>query len=505
MKKLKIVWKRFLLWIGAAAVALPLAACRQTTDPAILAQKNTEQIIELAVADDTETVDAPSGTPLAEQLDAPERLSEQLTGADSKLTVTIDAPVVVPECDMPIVRVEPAEFTQEQVTNVFQAFCGDTPMFLESDVMTKSEIEQSIAIHRENLNDETLQQADRDLEEQVIAELQKAYLTAPETNERTQTDGTLQTIFQTIGRQLIGHLELNATSEDHALNVTVVNDSDNDETIWNIQYDENGNITSANSMGVSRNAYILLTNSAELTTDGLMLLTNRVQRGDPLPAETQGDFSLTPDEAIDCAESWLQKIGVSDYMAVTDVFLETGIDGNGDSSCYYAVFCTRTVDGCPCAYLHNYFGSEPDGTPGIGDDFTFWGYENMLLEITENGVVLMNWAAPLQLLETVNPSATLKPFSEIKEIADKILPMLYEDKARYESVSSAEVTVDRITLSLQRVTDQDQFDQGLLVPVWNFLGTWSYQSTNGDVDALSGSLLSVNAIDGSVIDVGLGY
>ena len=112
MKKLKGIWKRFLVWIGAVAVALSLAACRQTTDPTVLAQKNTEQIIELAVAGDTGTVDTSSGTSLAEQLDTPERLSEQLTGADGKLTVTIDAPVVVPECDMPIVRVEPAEFTQ---------------------------------------------------------------------------------------------------------------------------------------------------------------------------------------------------------------------------------------------------------------------------------------------------------------------------------------------------------------------------------------------------------
>jgi hypothetical protein len=93
--------------------------------------------------------------PLSEQLGAPERYAAKLTGAGGKLTISIDAPVVLPQGDLPILRVQAAEFTQEQVTKAFSTLCGDTPMHLNSDVMTKSEIEAAIAAHEKNLEDES--------------------------------------------------------------------------------------------------------------------------------------------------------------------------------------------------------------------------------------------------------------------------------------------------------------------------------------------------------------
>jgi hypothetical protein len=56
---------------------------------------------------------------------------------------------------------------------------------------------------------------------------------------------------------------------------------------------------------------------------------------------------------------------------------------------------------------------------------------------------------------------------------------------------------------------KDNPDHLMLVPVWDFLGTRIWKDTNSGKDVSSGnvnlSFLTINAIDGSVIDRNLGY
>ena len=66
-----------------------------------------------------------------------------------------------------------------------------------------------------------------------------------------------------------------------------------------------------------------------------------------------------------------------------------------------------------------------------------------------------------------------------------------------------------ITLSLQRINEEDNVGYGLLVPVWNFWGYRSYVSvydhewyTDNHFDGWKGAwpILTINAITGAVID-----
>ena len=75
-------------------------------------------------------------------------------------------------------------------------------------------------------------------------------------------------------------------------------------------------------------------------------------------------------------------------------------------------------------------------------------------------------------------------------------------------MESIAIAIDRVELSLQRIAEQDNFSAGLLVPVWNFYGTCS-ETAGGRHDRYTntnrGSFLSINAVDGSVIDLNKGY
>ena len=82
---------------------------------------------------------------------------------------------------------------------------------------------------------------------------------------------------------------------------------------------------------------------------------------------------------------------------------------------------------------------------------------------------------------------------------------MYEDINTYRAVT---IDVTHASLSLQRIMERDSYTTGLLVPVWNFYGTITYEQTDGEpLDLQSGHtpLISINAIDGSVVDVDKGY
>ena len=75
-----------------------------------------------------------------------------------------------------------------------------------------------------------------------------------------------------------------------------------------------------------------------------------------------------------------------------------------------------------------------------------------------------------------------------------------------EDASDENVTIDvsAVKLRYTRISEKDSFDTGLLVPVWDFIGTKTDQYGNGN-DVRGAVLMSINAIDGSVIDRNLGY
>lgn len=58
-------------------------------------------------------------------------------------------------------------------------------------------------------------------------------------------------------------------------------------------------------------------------------------------------------------------------------------------------------------------------------------------------------------------------------------------------------------LGLMRIKERNSKDTGLIIPVWDFMGTYTAEGILFDDDYIS--LLTINAIDGSIVDRGLGY
>ena len=111
-----------------------------------------------------------------------------------------------------------------------------------------------------------------------------------------------------------------------------------------------------------------------------------------------------------------------------------------------------------------------------------------------------DYHAPLEITETVVEGAALKTFEDVKSTFEKMLPVTLA-----QTEESRIAAIDRVRLSYSRISEKDSFDTGLIVPVWSFEGRATAYSEGYPVYEQSGTLLAVNAIDGSVIDADLGY
>jgi len=74
---------------------------------------------------------------------------------------------------------------------------------------------------------------------------------------------------------------------------------------------------------------------------------------------------------------------------------------------------------------------------------------------------------------------------------------------------SATIQVKQVKLGLSRVTERDVRGEGLLIPVWDFIGDVVMTYDNGgqsqQMKLDDWNLLTVNAVNGDVIDRTLGY
>lgn len=99
----------------------------------------------------------------------------------------------------------------------------------------------------------------------------------------------------------------------------------------------------------------------------------------------------------------------------------------------------------------------------------------------------------------------LLPFEQISEIAFALLPLKYASFERDHI--AVNLYVNELQLGYMFVMSRNQPEYYELIPVWDFYGYEVYESRNGKTvyeDAYT-SLLTINAIDGTVIDRAYGY
>ena len=157
---------------------------------------------------------------------------------------------------------------------------------------------------------------------------------------------------------------------------------------------------------------------------------------------------------------------------------------------------TRTVEGVTVAWTNR----ECQAYDNFQDTYNRKiPYETITVIIDQDdGAVWLQWNAPHTIDIASGQAAALLPFDQIMAVATQLLPLKYqygEINLAYRNQEANRLAVGRITLSYSRVQDRNNPTGFLMVPVWDFF----------NAEDPAESFLTINAVDGTVIDREFGY
>ena len=416
----------------------------------------------------------------------PEKFTGDWTGQEGKLTIHADAQVVAElGTALPTATVEPREFTQEDVDNLLKVLLKGEPLY--GYTQTKQECQDSIDYANSDKwhgDPDAPEQTPEELEERrqgIIAYYTEKMKTAPE--EKPVIHGFYDSDEPN---------EVSGTATVDGIKWCV--------SIWNNLGDFFTNASIIREDYKYRDYDIPLPDASK---------EEAVAEGNALMQELGFDNFVLVD-----AQQWSPQLPKDN--AVWRLYYAPSVSGFPVSGARQDI--TQTHDGTvyqDCQYW--YYAASEETNP----DTVAWELGNIYLDVGRDGILSFDWTAPSTKPVVRQAESTLLPFEEIASIADAMLPEVIVGPKetpltqldQYNGFETRmDVDITKVSLSLMRIRDKGSL-QGTIVPVWDFWGTsdwydaepnaYGYQEKGMNYEYQP--MLTLNAVDGTVVDRQLGY
>ena len=415
----------------------------------------------------------------------PEKFTGDWTGQEGKLTIHADAQVVAElGTALPTATVEPREFNQEDVDNLLKVFLKGEPLY--SHVQTKQELQG----HLDYINSPDWKSDPEKPSDPASLEARRKEL----------NDWYTAEIAKAPEEKPVIHGFYDSDEPNEVSGTATVNGIKWCVSIWN------------NLGGFFTNASIIREDYKYRDYDI------------PLPEASK-------EEAVAQGNALMQELGFDNFALVDAQQWSPQLPrDNGIWRLYYA----PTVNGFPIAGARQDITQTHDGT--VYQDCQYWYYaaseetnpdtvawqlENIYLDVGKDGILSFDWTAPSSQPVVQQAQSTLLPFEEIAAIADTMLPEVIVGPKetpltqldQYNGFDTRmDVDITKVSLSLMRIRDKGSL-QGTIVPVWDFWGTsdWydaepnAYGYQEKGINYEYRPMLTLNAVDGTVVDRQLGY
>ena len=416
-----------------------------------------------------------------------EHLTGDWTGVEALISVHADASVMAPEGIPHVYRVERGTFTQEEADALMSTLLEGSPL-IEYPLSSEAEIRSHIAHY------EAMARGD-----------------IPVDVDSPQGAEALPEYIQMWQEELDELLAAQASPVP--ISTEFITGDDGVDFIGGAAQLDNG---------IHR---LYIRNGSEYTD--VHLLFYREDFGDLMyihsfPASEDPDYAAkhhnlsddTKAKAETEAEALVQRLGLEDFVcsSVIPVFFDNHHSITSVSSAAepqftpgYELEFTRVYDGIP---LSN-GGFDGYSTPEDATWSGYWAYESFKVYMDESGLVGVYWVNPYKGIAPVENETAFLPFSQIAEIFSKMIMVVHDDlperNARTPQPTQMNINVDSVELRYARVTEKGNIQEGMLVPVWDFIGTTEYYK-NGQLDSSERSVvLTLSALTGNVIDREMGF
>ena len=406
---------------------------------------------------------------------------------DSGNHLIADAVMVHTDVDkLPVLSVAPKMFEGgDQLETITDIFCPDATVYDQGDQLTKSQLERSIMDVKEEMfrveNDMlpfegAKEPIPEDHKESFLSGLHAAIeyyeeqlKTAPDDSELKEASYQLVD-YGTDGQQS----NMLATANDASLSIDFVNGPP--ERIGSGFYFQSNKLMSENIA----------------TFDKFVI---------PDALEGDAEYIKSKVQIDQCVNA----MGIN-YMSLSAV-------SKGENS--YSFYYTRDFNGLQETYINDHIGTTITGVD-FGPMIYLWKPEYLWFEVQNGEIVKATWNNPSEIINVDNENVQTKPWEEIQEIFKNQMDFLMSPTPiKSDDPSTAtfflektDVHINRVELGLTKLLMKDSQDDYKLIPTWSFLGyqTSASRPTQEGLN-IGGEVcyLTINAIDGTVIDRGLMY
>lgn len=501
-----MLWRRKIkfqqcLAVGLCVVIIGVAAgCQKSPQSSIVVNKDLDKMIEQAENKEKK------GLALDQEYD-----TYKTTIEDKSLgvKVNVDAKVDVPKTDkMSLFRIKQQKFTQGQIDAVRKELLGDIPLY-DGAVLkkkTKKEIEEQIAALRSEMKQ-------FEHEDSVVRSFQKQIDKLEEEYQSATVEASMKNLKPNLKLETVTK-KYNEDPSDSFYSwlysfspegeiFNGITDGKNGKYsrlyVWNDEYYSNYLTFNTGTKGYER-AQVLSRTPDNISKSELI----------PLPGEKA---SISLEEAVEIADGFLKNTGINSEVSqfrfyegeLTTEQINMEKEEGGDRTSahvYYVLTYMRDINGVSITSSNLSKANYTEMGKGGDVDKMFWPTEKIEFRINDSGIVGFDYWAPLVVTETVVDNSTMKTFDEVCDIFEKMSVIVHASE-HY----NVQIDIDRIVLGYAQVSEPDSYSTGLLVPVWDFIGSVTRAASKDGIPRTEENIscLTINAIDGSIVDRELGY
>lgn len=507
--------------VGIWGIALLLAGCQPTTDVVIVTPKS-------AIAG-AKMVDEGTVGNVAEQVQAPKTCTLSMTNLQENLQMNVNADIIVPEADgIRLKKVETRVFDQKDMDHLKEKLLQGQSLWRRE--YTQEEKDTGIALTQDEIQKglerlEELQVEDRldrekegygqdleywESERNYWEELEKD---APE-NYRKKEVSTKVSYNRAEAERFVsedggygensnmvkGAVTVEGQDYDFILNNNWCSDN---KSIW-VQYKKTnfGDYGDYSDIYAAEAPYVTGTGNYDDAAAALMS-----DFAVPEEAETTGMYDTavqvkTPKEELKAkGDALVKTLGFEDMQVAAYTNCVRTVTPPVENQSGVGLVYTRVLDGIPVTYT-DYRYAYDEKQVNYAETFE--------LVYDDEGLVQMIWRNPARIYDMSDEYVFLLPFSDILKIFKEEALGVNEEESQDEGwVLQKRIQINEIRLGYMWVPDTATEMEGMLIPVWDFMGTqvmfWPGDEEKGtDSDWSENqspyqSFLTINAMDGSIV------
>lgn len=463
--------KRVFISLLASIMTFSLAACQKTPDSPIVVGKDNVQMLNTASGN------AKERKSIAEMLQAPDRMVLSVTDAKGNVSADAGADILLPDTDsIPVVRVHDCEFTQEEADRVLAYFVGDAAFNDRYEVGCSSEEERLM-----NWIEELSKETDPNKRKAIQRSIDKFKSGGIEVPDKPHEVLPASKVFEQTEQGAAQITGYSKDGENHKY-LSILNNLAKNMLLYTCEQRGYADIGHEGSYDTSKR---------DLGKSGFA-------------AAEQLPLALSPEDATSKAEEALSALNISDMKLYSceevwgGVLLHGGIVEQQEHHAYRLQF-VRSVGGALLTYTKNNIDrSSVQIDERTGERLAeSWPYERVMFIIDDTGIVEFLWESPYEVTEQMVENTKLMPFNDIQAIFSTMILLTH---AQYVNLT---LNIDDVRLGMMRIQDKNGPETGLIVPVWDFFGTMTLGGHELPKERIS--YLTINAIDGSIIDRMQGY